>query len=72
MAEIPGGRVVAKALKAEEVLYLVVEALGGHGEYAERPEQIRPALDGALAAGKPALVNIKLGSSAFRHGSVSM
>ena len=50
----------------------VVEALGGHGEYVERPEQIRPALDRALAAGKPALVNIKLGSSAFRQGSVSL
>jgi acetolactate synthase-1/2/3 large subunit len=50
----------------------VVEALGGHGEYVERPEQIRPALDRALGAGKPALVNIKLGSSEFRKGAVSI
>ena len=38
----------------------VVEALGGHGEYCERPEEIRPALDRAAASGKPALVNVKL------------
>ncbi len=50
----------------------VVEALGGHGEYVERPEQIRPALERALAAGKPALVNIKLGSSDFRKDAISI
>jgi acetolactate synthase-1/2/3 large subunit len=38
----------------------VVEALGGHGEYCERPEEIRPALDRAAASGKPALVNVKI------------
>jgi len=36
----------------------VVEALGGHGEFCERPEQIRPALERAAASGKPALVNV--------------
>lgn len=50
----------------------VVEALGGHGEYVERPEQIRPALERALGAGKPALVNIKVGRSDFRRDAVSM
>ena len=50
----------------------VVEALGGHGEYVERPEQIRPALERALGAGKPALVNIKLGSSDFRKDAISI
>ncbi|MFQ5697089.1 MAG: thiamine pyrophosphate-binding protein [Myxococcota bacterium] len=38
----------------------VVEALGGHGEYVERPDQIRPALERAFASGKPALVNVKI------------
>jgi len=38
----------------------VVEALGGHGEYVERPEEIRPALERAAASGKPALVNVKI------------
>ncbi len=38
----------------------VVEALGGHGEHCERPEEIGPALDRAAASGKPALVNVIL------------
>jgi len=39
----------------------MAEALGCHGEYVERPEDIRPALDRAaakVAAGQPALVNV--------------
>jgi acetolactate synthase-1/2/3 large subunit len=36
----------------------VVEALGGHGELVERPEDMRPALERAFASGKPALVNV--------------
>ena len=38
----------------------VVEALGGHGEYVERPEELRPALERAASSGKPALVNVKI------------
>jgi acetolactate synthase I/II/III large subunit len=37
---------------------MVVQGLGGHGEYVERPEDLRPALQRAFAAGKPALVNV--------------
>jgi acetolactate synthase-1/2/3 large subunit len=36
----------------------VVEALGGHGELVTRPDELRPALERAFAAGKPALVNV--------------
>ena len=36
----------------------IVEAMGGHGELVERPEEIRPALERAAASGLPALVNI--------------
>jgi acetolactate synthase-1/2/3 large subunit len=36
----------------------VVEALGAHGELVERPEELRPALERAFAAGRPALVNV--------------
>ena len=36
----------------------VVEAMGGHGEFVERPEELRPALERAAASGKPALVNV--------------
>jgi acetolactate synthase-1/2/3 large subunit len=38
----------------------IVEAMGGHGEYCERPEEIRPALERAFAGGKPALINVKI------------
>ena len=38
----------------------MVEALGGHGEFVEKPEDIRPALDRAYASGKPALINVIL------------
>jgi acetolactate synthase-1/2/3 large subunit len=36
----------------------VVEALGGHGELVERPDELRPALERAFASGQPALVNV--------------
>jgi acetolactate synthase I/II/III large subunit len=36
----------------------VVEALGGHGELVERPQDVRGALERAFASGKPALVNV--------------
>ncbi len=51
---------------------LMVEALGGHGEWVERPEQIRPALERALGAGKPALVNVRIGASDFRKDAISV
>jgi acetolactate synthase-1/2/3 large subunit len=36
----------------------VVEALGGHGELVERPQDVAPALTRAFESGKPALVNV--------------
>ena len=36
----------------------VARALGCHGERVERPDDIRPALDRALAAGIPAVVHV--------------
>ncbi|MGH0031566.1 MAG: thiamine pyrophosphate-binding protein [Myxococcota bacterium] len=36
----------------------VVEAMGGHGEHVERPEELRPALERAAASGKPACINV--------------
>ncbi|MEW6775822.1 MAG: thiamine pyrophosphate-binding protein [Bdellovibrionota bacterium] len=38
----------------------IVEAMGGHGEFCDKPEQIRPALERAFAAKKAACVNIIL------------
>jgi acetolactate synthase-1/2/3 large subunit len=42
----------------------MVEALGGHGEFVERPEQIRPALERAFASGLPAAVNVMIDQKA--------
>ncbi|HXF04045.1 MAG TPA: thiamine pyrophosphate-binding protein [Blastocatellia bacterium] len=38
----------------------VVEALGGYGEWVERPEEIAPALRRMAASGKPACVNVRI------------
>ncbi len=63
----------AVATKLEFTRYdKVVEALGGHGEYVEKPSDIRPALERALGCGKPAVVNVKLGVSEFRKGAISI
>jgi len=49
----------------------VVEALGGHGELVERPEQLRPALERAAASGKPACINVMIRQdSSFREGAI--
>ena len=40
----------------------VVSAIGGHGEYVERGEEVVPAMRRALASGKPSLVNVNVGS----------
>jgi acetolactate synthase-1/2/3 large subunit len=37
----------------------LVEDLGGHGQWVERPEDIRPALQRAFDSGLPACVNVK-------------
>ncbi len=36
----------------------LAEDLGAHGEFAEKPHEIRPALERAWASGKPAVVNV--------------
>ena len=46
----------------------MVEALGGHGEFVERPKQIRPALERAFASGLPAAVNVMIDQTkAYLH-----
>jgi len=51
---------------------LAAAGLGAHAEYVERPEEIRPALERAFAAGKVAVVNVRLGASDFRAGAISI
>ncbi len=38
----------------------IVEAMGGRGEHVERPEEIRPALERAVASGTVACVDVRL------------
>ena len=61
---------VAQDLSQEVAYERMVEALGGYGERVERPEEIRPALDRAVEAGVPALVNVLL-DRGFRRESAS-
>jgi acetolactate synthase-1/2/3 large subunit len=51
------GYSVAAELRPETRYDQVVEALGGYGELVRAPDELRPALERAFAAGKPALVN---------------
>ncbi|MPZ99964.1 MAG: acetolactate synthase [Dehalococcoidia bacterium] len=43
----------------------LMEAFGGHGEHVERPEEIRPALERAFAAGRAALVDVAVDPAAI-------
>src|SRR5204863_8611095 len=52
------GYSVAADLQPECRYDQVVEALGGHGELVERPDELRPALERAVSSGKPALGNV--------------
>ena len=36
----------------------MAQDVGAHGEYCEKPHEIRPALERATASGKPAVVNV--------------
>jgi acetolactate synthase-1/2/3 large subunit len=52
------GYSVAAELRPRTRYDEVVAALGGHGELVERPADLKPALERAFAAGRPALVNV--------------
>jgi thiamine pyrophosphate-dependent acetolactate synthase large subunit-like protein len=52
------GTAIAADLRPGTRYDKVVEALGGHGELVERPEQIRPALERAAKAGVAGCVNV--------------
>jgi acetolactate synthase-1/2/3 large subunit len=52
------GYSVAAELQPECRYDQVVEALGGHGEFVTKPDELKPALERAFASGKPALVNV--------------
>jgi acetolactate synthase-1/2/3 large subunit len=52
------GYSVAAELRPETRYDRVVEALGGYGELVREPAELRPALERAFEAARPALVNV--------------
>jgi acetolactate synthase I/II/III large subunit len=52
------GYSVAADLVPERRYDQMVEALGCHGELVRTPAELRPALERAFSAGRPALVNV--------------
>ncbi|MFC1905869.1 thiamine pyrophosphate-binding protein [Chloroflexota bacterium] len=46
----------------------IVEALGGYGEYVEKPDDILPALQRAFASGLPACINVKVDPASTSKG----
>ncbi len=38
----------------------IMRTFGGHGEFADRPEQLRPALERAAASGQAACINVRV------------
>ena len=56
--ELLYGYSVAAELRPATRYDQVVEALGGHGELVQAPDDLRPALERAMGAGRPALVNV--------------
>ena len=51
-------------MAAQSLHHLVIagleQGLGGHGEFVEKPEDLKPAIERAFASGKPALVNVAI------------
>ncbi|MBE0481459.1 MAG: hypothetical protein IBX68_10835 [Dehalococcoidia bacterium] len=67
MPAVEGDRALGRRLGPTRYDRLV-EALGGHGELVERPEQIRPALERAFASGLPAALNVMIDpTAAYSH-----
>jgi len=71
-AQIPFyGRAIATELLPSRY-DLMVEALGGWGAWIEDTQNLPAALEAALQSQKPALVNVRIGETDFRKGSISM
>jgi acetolactate synthase-1/2/3 large subunit len=52
------GYSMAAKLRPETRYDEIAAALGCHAELVQKPAELRPALDRAFSAGKPALVNV--------------
>ena len=51
---------------------LAAAGFGCHPEHVERPEDLRPALERALAAGRPACVNVVTDASVIAPLTIAM
>ncbi|MSQ25823.1 MAG: thiamine pyrophosphate-binding protein, partial [Dehalococcoidia bacterium] len=58
MIEDTFGRTIGCELRPETRYDRIAQAMGAHGEFVEHLEDVRPAVERALASGLPALVNI--------------
>ena len=50
----------------------MMAAIGCHGEWVEKPEDIRAALDRAFAADGPAVVNVRTDPTARAGSAIGM
>ncbi len=57
---IAAARFQGTDLSSETRYDLVATAIGGHGEYVATIAELRPALDRAVASGKPAVVHVRV------------
>jgi acetolactate synthase-1/2/3 large subunit len=65
------GRPVATDLRQSRYDQMV-HGLGGYGEFIERPEDLAPALERALASGKPALLNVAVERAISPRGEAAI
>lgn len=63
---------VGMALKSRQRYDKMVEALGGHGEYVTRIQEIRPALERSFASGLPACINVEVDPNAVSEATMWM
>lgn len=63
------GNAPAATLSTEVGYEKMVEGLGGYGERVEKPQDIRPALERAFAAGVPACINVIVDPSLMKRTS---
>jgi thiamine pyrophosphate-dependent acetolactate synthase large subunit-like protein len=65
----PGSPKIASLLPAR--YEKLAEMVDGHAEYVEQPSEIRPALERALAAGKLAVVHVRVDPKSTRLGGTN-
>jgi len=71
--ELRIGRAIETGTYIGKVAYHeMVTALGGDGYYVDQPEEIRPALETAFAAGRPACINVMTDPTTVSPGSVML